>query len=534
MRRRTVMLKAAQAVLAATALRPARGLAQPAIGGQASRIVHVPQAGLSNLDAVAIPAVVTRNAAAMIFETLYARDESLAPQPLMVEGDLIEDGGKRWTMKLRDGLVFHDGEKVLARDCVASLRRFFQRDAIGETITERLAALEAPDDRTIVWRFNKPFPHLRSALAKTQPTPLMMPERLAAIDSFKQITEAVGCGPFRFIPGEYVAGSRAVFAKFDKYVPRNEPASFCAGGHHVLVDRVEWTAIGDAATAVNALITGEVDWIDQPLPDLLPMLRANGNIKVDLVDLYGVAGQLRPNHMQGPTANPAIRRAMLAAIDQVEVMTAVTGDQPALFHAPAGYFLNGSPSANEAGMDRVRKRPDTATIKAMLKDAGYNGERIVLLHPTDQIIYDAVCQIVVAALRAVGMNIDDQVMDWGTVVQRRSSMEPLDKGGWSLFPTSGNAQDYRDPLVVGSMRGIGRKTFAGWPTDPKFESLRTAWIDSTDEGERRRLVEQMQLQAFENVPFVPMGQYLTPSAWRTSLNGVLKGLFPVFWDVSKT
>ena len=233
-----------------------------------------------------------------------------------------------------------------------------------------------------------------------------MPQRLAETDPFKQIGEVVGSGPFRFLPDQYVSGSQAAFAKFDRYVPRNEPASFCAGGHRVLVDRVEWRIMPDPATAVNALVKGEVDWLDQPLPDLLPVLRKASGVSVGPIDIYGTYAVLRPNFLNAPTANAGVRRAILAAIDQVEVMTAVMGGDASLYRAPVGYFLPTSPMASDAGMEAVRKRPSTDAVKAMLREAGYAGERVVLMHPTDQTFYDAMSSVVAASLRNIGINLD--------------------------------------------------------------------------------------------------------------------------------
>jgi peptide/nickel transport system substrate-binding protein len=518
---------------AAAALSGARALAQPAVGGKTRTIVHVPQANLTSLDPIWTSALVTRNFANMVYETLYGRDEQLNPKPLMLEGDLVEDGGRRWTMRLREGLAFHDGSPVLARDCVASLRRFLKRDAIGATIEQRLDALEAADDRTIVWRLNKPFPQLPNALSKTQITPAIMPQRLAETDPAKQVTEVVGSGPFRFLPDQYVPGSRAVFAKFDGYKPRNEPPSFCAGGHVVRVGQVEWRIIPDPATAANALIKAEVDWLDQPLSDLLPRLRKASGVSVGPIDIYGTYGLLRPNFLHGPTANAGVRRAMLAAIDQAEVLTAVMGDEDKLFRAPVGYFLPDSPAASEAGMDAVRQRRTPDAIKAMLREAGYAGERVVLMHPTDQTFYDAMSSVVASSLRKIGINLDEQSMDWGTIVQRRTKDEPLDKGGWSLFATGAPAHEYRDPVFATLMRANGRRAWFGWPDDPKIETLREQWMASTDEAEQRKLAAELQAEAFDYVPFVPLGQYFPPSAWRNELSGLLKGATPVFWNVEK-
>ena len=517
--------------VAAGIVRPA--LAQPAIGGKAVTIVHVPQGNLVTMDAVWTTAIVTRNAAAMVFETLYGRDEALNPKPQMVAGHTVEDNGLRWTMKLRDGLWFHDGTPVLARDCVASLKRWMKRDGIGQTIADRLDELSAPDDKTLVWRLKKPFSALPYALAKTQPTPVIVPERLANLDAFKQLPDVVGSGPFRYVAGEYVSGHRAVFAKFDKYNPRPEPVSFAAGGYRVLVDRVEWRIIPDPATAAGALVAGEVDWLDSPLPDLLGMLKSKPGVEVAPIDIYGTFGCLRPNHLHGPTANAGVRRAMLAAIDQVDVMTAVMGGDPSLYHAPVGFYIPGTPSANDAGMDRVRKRPSKDQIRGMLKDAGYGGEKLVFMHPTDQVYYDAMSSVAVAAFREIGLNVEEQSTDWGTIVERRTSKEPLDKGGWSMFPLGAPAAEYRDPIFATNMRGNGAAAWFGWPTDPEMETMRTAWMDTTDPAEQKRLDAATQSRAFETVPFIPLGQYLPPAAFRKNLSGLLKGAVPVFWNVSK-
>ena len=307
----------------------AAALARPALAVAAKPLAFVPQANLTSLDPVWTTATVTRNFALMVYDMLYGRDEAFVPRPQMVEGHVIDDDGLRWTMKLRDGLMWHDGTPVLARDCVASLRRWLKRDSAGATINSRVDAIEVANDHTLVWRLRKPFPLLPYFLSKVQPQPVMMPERIAArVDPFKQVSEIVGSGPFRFRDKEYVSGSFVAFEKFDRYQPRDEPPSYTAGGHQVLVERVEWHVIPDSATAANALISGEVDWVELPQPDLVPMLKQRSGITTGLLDLYGTVGILRPNHLNVPTSNVGVRRAMFAAIDQREVMLATMGEDP--------------------------------------------------------------------------------------------------------------------------------------------------------------------------------------------------------------
>ncbi|HEX3348543.1 MAG TPA: ABC transporter substrate-binding protein [Acetobacteraceae bacterium] len=526
MKRRSFLAAATAAALS----RPAFG--QPA---NARTLIFVPQANLSSLDPIWTTATVTRNFGFLVYETLYGLDDKLNPQPQMVDGQTIEDGGRRWTMTLRDGLTFHDGSKVVARDCAASLQRWMKRDALGQTVAGVTDAIETPDDRTIVFRLKKPFAPLAFALAKTQPNPpLIMPERLAQTDPFKQITEVVGSGPFRFVGGEYVSGSRAVFAKYDAYKPRKEAPSFTAGAKRALVDRVEWRVIPDQSTATNALVAGEIDWLEIPLPDLIPQLKRARDVVVDRLDPYGLYPVMRPNHLEGPTTDIGLRQAMLAAVNPVDVMQAFMGDDASTYNAPIGCFLPGTPSANDAAMDRVGGKKSVDELKAMVKASGYGGEKIILMHPTDQPFYDAMSQVVASQLKAIGLNIDDQAMDWGTVVQRRASKAPLDKGGWSLFCTSFPAVDYLDPLSAPALRGNGGAAWYGWPNDPKIEQLRDAWLDSADADARKKLCADIQAQAFTNVEYIPLGQYFQSAAWRKNVTGHLKGPVPVFWNVEKT
>jgi peptide/nickel transport system substrate-binding protein len=509
-------------------------MVRPSIAAGIRPLIFVPQANLTSLDPVWTTATVTRNFAYMVYDMLYGRDEAFVPRPQMVAGHVIDDDGKRWTMTLRSGLVWHDGTPVLARDCVASLHRWMKRDAVGATIGLRLDALQAADDRTLVWRLKRPFPLLAHFLSKVQPQPVMMPERIAAsVDPFKQVTEIVGSGPFRFLPGEYVSGASAAFEKFDRYVPRDEPASYAAGGKQVFVDRVEWRVIPDSATAANALMAGEVDWLELPQPDLLPALKAAPGITTGLLDIYGTVGVLRPNHLLAPTNNRGVRRAMFAAIDQRDVMIAAMGEDAAMWRAPMGYFLNSSPSANDAGMDFVRKQRSTDEVKRMLDEAKYGGEKIVFLHPTDQLAYHAFSTVAVDAFHKVGLNIEEQNVDWGTVVQRRPSKEPLDKGGWSMFPAGAPGPEYVDPLLANTLRSNGGKAWFGWPDDPALEAAYESWVDAETDAERRKQEIAFQSACFTSVPSIVLGQYLPQAAWRSNVTGLVKGSAPVFWGVRK-
>ena len=231
MHRRT-MLKGAAALLALPSIVRAESV---------STLKFVPYADLALLDPM-VAAFVTRNHVMMVFDTLYALDEAGVAQPQMLAGHTVSDDGKTWKLTLREGLLFHDGTKVLGRDVVASLQRWWTNDAYGQALAAATDELSAPSDSTVQFRLKHPFALLPQALA--HPTNLVaaiMPERLARTPSDKRLTEMVGSGPYRYVASERVAGARNVYAKFADYKPRpNGTPSFCAGPRLAHFDRIEW------------------------------------------------------------------------------------------------------------------------------------------------------------------------------------------------------------------------------------------------------------------------------------------------------
>ncbi|MDP0930066.1 ABC transporter substrate-binding protein [Paracoccus onubensis] len=494
---------------------------------------YVPLSDLANIDPVVSTATATRNHAYMVYEGLYALDESFAPQPQMAEGHTVSDDGLVWTFTLRDGLKFHDATPVTARDVVASINRYNAKILPGRTMAERIESLEATDDRTITFTLKEPFPALLILLAKA--TPSTMPERLASTDASTAITEVVGSGPFRFVAGEYMPGSFAAYEKFTDYVPRSEPASYTAGARNVMVDRVEWRAIPDLATITSALITGEVDWAEAVIPDLVPMMQGDPNLSVERLDEFGDVAQLCLNHLQGPTANPAIRSAIMAALDQDEIMNLAIGD-PELYRVPTGNFAPGTPSASDAGLQYLgTPRREPAEIKAMLAEAGYDAEELVMLHATDHPFYGPMAQVIVSRLRSCGFNVRDDIMDRNTMYERRSSKEPIENGGWSMFVTAGNAFLYfSDPISSSVMRAIGEAGYYGWPTNDKLEQLRSDWLSADSDEARLDLASHFQEEILSTAQWIPLGQYLTYSAWRSEIEGIRKAPVPLFWGLSKS
>ena len=396
---------------------------------------------------------------------------------------------------------------------------------------KRVDEISAPTDTTLRFRLNKPFPLLRTALAEVYCA--MMPSRLAATDPFQQIPEAIGSGPFRFMADERIPGSRTVFARNAAYVPRKDGTpSFNAGPKIVNVDRVVWNFIPDPATASAALQQGELDWWENPTLDLLPRIKTFKDITVTVKDRTGEIGCLRFNQLNPPFDNPAIRRVVVAAMDQKEIMEGVAGAEPSLYKTDVGLFVPGTPMASTAGVEVTRGPKDYAKLKQDLIAAGYDGQKIVVLAGANYPTIWAEAQVANDILTRIGFNVDLQAIDWGSVVQRRASREPIDKGGWNIFFTFLGGFGNISPAPNIAIRGNGTGAWFGWPNNPQIEDLYSAWFEAPDQAAQQKICEAMQIAFWQNPTFAPLGMYDQPTAFHKYMRDVPDG-WPQFYGLKK-
>ncbi len=526
MRRREV-LRSTMAGVAALA-------APNIVRAEAQRVLKfLPQADLAVLDPVWTTADVTRNHAHLVFDTLYGQDNNFQSHPQMAEGHTVSGDKKQWDITLRDGLKFHDGTPVLARDCVASIQRWWQRDGFGGVLRAATDEVSAPADKQIRFRLKKPFPLLADALAVTTNMCCIMPERLARTDPMKQVTYMVGSGPYRFIASERVAGSRVVYARFAEYVPRSGgPAEMTSGPKTVHFDRVEWSVVPDPATKSAAMLAGEFDWWENPTIDLLVTLKGKPGLTTEVKDHTGSIGVMRFNCLYPPFDSAAIRRIVLSAVNQREFMQAVAGAEPELIRTGIGLFVPGTPLASDVGVAMMQGPKHTDKLKAELDSAGYKGEKVVLLAASDFPVIAALAQVGGDLLKKIGFNVDYQSLDWGTVVQRRASREPIDKGGWSVFFTFGGGTGNVSPASLTVIRSDPATAWFGWPDDPKMEALRLAWYEAPDLPTQKKLCAEMQAELFQNPSYAPLGLFYQPTTFRSDLKDIPEGI-PQFYRVHR-
>ncbi|PZP46620.1 MAG: ABC transporter substrate-binding protein [Azospirillum brasilense] len=506
-------------------------LSRPTIAAKASVLRYVPSANLTLLDPIWSTAYISLCHGYAVFDALYSADSAGNVQPQMAEGHEVSPDGLTWTIRLRDGLRFHDGEPVRASDCVASLGRWCARQATGQVVGGFVAAWEVVDDRTLRARLHRPFPNLVYLMAQSVFPPFIMPERLAKTDPNRQVTEMVGSGPFRFLAGEYVSGALAVYERFAGYVPRNEAPDWTSGGKMAKVDRLEWHVLPDGATAAAALQQGEMDWLERPVADLIPVLARRGDVELKAIDPTGWAAVLRFNQLNPPFDDVRLRQAVLKAVHQEDFMRVATGDDPQAWRLCRAAFPCGTRFGEEVGAPFMPADP--AAAKAEIAAAGYKGEKVVLLQPTDNPPLGDLTEVMADLMRRIGLNVEVVTSDWGTVTQRRVKKEPVEQGGWSAFVTVVNGPAIMNPAVNFLTRGLGQRGYFGWYDNAEIEALNRQWLETGDASEQRRLAAEIQAIAFRTVPNVPLGQYVQRSAWRKTVQGVLQGPATLPWNVSK-
>jgi peptide/nickel transport system substrate-binding protein len=488
-----------------------------------------PFGDLKGIDPVTNSDYMARNHGYMVYDTLFAMDEKLNIKPQMVEKYETSADGLTWTFVLRDGLRFHDHQPVTAADVVASLKRWAQRDGLGQQLMAHTASLEAVDAKTTRLVLKEKWGLVLDALGKpSSGVPFIMPERIAKLPANESLTDPVGSGPFIMKKDEWVPGSKVVYIRNPDYKPRDDASSGLAGAKRAAVDRVEWLYMPDAQTALNALQAGEIDIFEEVPPDMLGLIAKNSRIKAVPQDTLGVQVVFRMNSIQPPFNNPKVRQAIRYMVDQNVFMRAYV-DDPKLYKDCPSYYMCGSPYFTDAGW----VKQDLAKARQLVKESGYDGTPVVVLHGTEAGITNTFSSVAEQLMRDIGLKVESQAMDWGTLTARRTSKKPNSEGGWSLFISAPTGADMMDPLGHLGLRSNCDASWFGWPCDEQIETLRGQFASAPDMAARREIARAVQLRANEVVPYVPLGQLSLVRGISAKLSDIPKAAIPVYWNIRK-
>ncbi len=499
--------------------------APPASAESVLRIV--PQSDLRVLDPQVTQATITHIFGLMIYDSPYSFDEAMVAHPQMVGSSKVSDDRLTYEFTLRDGLKFTSGQPVTAADVVASLTRGSRQDPLMQLMMKRLAKMEAVDARVFRLVLAKPFAYVEAALASPGAVVMRAEDMQAAGD--KPITTTIGSGPFRFVASGYTPGAKITFDRNPDYVPRDEPANGNAGGKRVLVDKVEWMIVPDLQTRVSALQKGEVDLLDQLPHDGIQSLQGRSDIVVEPSSKLGNMAFLRMNTLHPPFNDPRARQALAMLVDQRNYLSAAFTTDSTWWQECYSFFGCGTPNGTEAGSEPYRK-PDPARAKQLLAEAGYKGEKIIILSSQEIPLIGALAEVTGDALRNIGVNVDMQTSDWGTLVVRRARQDAPEKGGWHIFQSGTDVATITNPAtnILVDAR-CDRNNYVGWPCSEKLEAMRTQMIDAPTPA----LLEAYSKALWTELPSLILGQYRQPVAWRKSISGLTHGQYLAFWNIEK-
>lgn len=495
-----------------------------------TRTVRMMNGNITNFDPYSTTTYHTVDHALAIYDTLFALDSKLTPQPQMVEKWTVSDDKKTYTFALRDGLGFHDGTPVRAGDCVASIRRWLQTPA-GQLVRERATDVSKKDDNTFTITLKEPLALLLDQLGESVNYLLfVMREKDADRPPTEQVTSHIGSGPFKFNEALFKPGVRFVYDRNEQYVPRQESPDGLAGGKVVNLDRAIWEVIADPQTAVAALQAGEIDFLSDPPAHLFPMIDGDPNLVLEDLHKSGDDYLLRMNCLQKPFDNVKARRAILHLVDQ-EAFLRLINPNPKYNRSITSLFGTGTPYTNDANTGWYKKGGDPEKAKQLFREAGYAGEKVVILQPTNWLPGSNAAQLLAATLRKIEVNAELAPSDWAGLAERRSNKGPIENGGWSIYPSSVIDLSFGDPLSAGWMTLNGQ--YYGWPRNDEYEALRAQWANGTLE-ERTTLARKMQQVWWDTVGSVFLGQSISPIARRKALTGLISfpALLPM-WNMRK-
>ncbi len=472
------------------------------------------QSSIANLDPLYVAAFVTVHIASHNYESLFGLDETLNPQLQMAEKWNVSSDGLTYTMNLRDGLTFHNGKQVTTDDVLASFNRWLpsQRGKLWSRFASEVPATKI-DDSTFEFNFDQTFGLVLPVLARPAGGVQIWPAPQASKPWNEPMDGWIGTGPYKF--EDWEQGNRMIFTRFDSYNSRSEPGSFFAGGKKAYLDRIEWLEIPDEETKIAGIETGEWDIVDYAGLDFFQRLDSNPDIGV-MISTPGNQSSITMQSNVFPTDNKLVRQAIGAAINAEDHMASL-GD-PALWMLCPAVFFCGTPLESDVSAEFYNENnPERA--KELLAQAGYNGEPIVIMNPTDYPQLTPLGFVLKPQLEKAGFNVEMPTMDWASIVGK------LREKDWNMFTNFCASWFCGDPLlhfIVSEGHYMGG--------NPDLVQLQLDFAMEQDAGKQMEIVEEIQRVWYDNQHFVILGQWFPIYPHRTYVRNFRPTFVPIYYN----
>jgi len=484
-------------LLALVALGPAAAETPRAGGVLKAAIVGEPP----TLDAHLTTAVMTYNIMWHVYETLYTLDRNFEPIPLLAEGHVMSDEGRRYTIKVRRGVRFHDGTELTAADVAASLARWGRLHTVGKAVWKHVEALEARDPLTVVFHLKAPMGSLLYGLASTFAA--IYPKAIVDAAGDGPVKTVIGTGPFRFV--EHKPDHHIRLARFKDYAARAEPPNGFGGRRTAHLDEILFVPTPDVSVRTAGLETGDYHIADQIKQDQYERLLRVPGLELSIVR-FGFWPAAVLNHKQGPMTDKRLRQAFLARLDVEPIMAAAIGHKE-FYRLDGSIFQRELPWHSTVGLEGYNQR-NRDKARRLLKEAGYAGQPVRWMTTQE---YDYMYKAALVArqqLEDVGFKIDLQVVDWATLVQRHGKPEL-----WDVFST-GHPVSF-DPALFAALQ-------CDWPGSWCHEEKDRLMVElarESDVKKRKRIIDRIQAIFYEDVGRIKFGDAFLFRAARKELRG---------------
>jgi peptide/nickel transport system substrate-binding protein len=479
----------------------------------------VAQSSITSIDCMYACPAVAMGISQHIFEPMFAFDGDGIPQPVMVDRWSASDDGKVWTLRLRDGLKFHNGQPVTAEAVANSFMRAAPSAAGLSFLLDALESdgVSTPDDLTVEMKFRDPIGILPELFSFPWPPANVYPADIAKIPSSEDVGEEnyIGSGPYELVLWE--RGNRLAVERFDGYVPRTVTSSGMAGRKHAYLDRIEWLQIPAEETKIAGLKTGEWDVVENAGLDFFNELDENPDIEIARYPFHQSVMPFNTSHP--PTDNKLIRQAIQAAVD-VDTFMSALGPKEIWFPCPAHYYCGTALESRVA--EEFYDQNNAAKARQLMEQAGYDGTPIKILNPTDYATIRFSGEVMKRVLEDVGFNVEMPAMDWATVYSTASNTDEWNLyGSWGVF--------WAAPSPVADVTLSSTFPPMDWSND-EAKQLRIDYARAGDSQERTRIIDRVQEILYDEVPFIRLGQWSAIHPYRSWVKNFTVPAAPVYFD----
>jgi peptide/nickel transport system substrate-binding protein len=510
--------KAVEQAVSQMAPQPITSEAMPS-GKYGGVLKVVAQASITSIDCMYACPAVAMGISQHIFEPMFAFDGDGIPQPVMVDRWSASDDGKVWTLRLRDGIKFHNGQPLTAEAVANSFMRAAPSAAGLSFLLDALESdgVSTPDDLTVEMKFRDPIGILPELFSFPWPPANVYPADIAKIPSSEDVGEEnyIGSGPYELVLWE--RGNRLAVERFDGYVPRTVTSSGMAGRKHAYLDRIEWLQIPAEETKIAGLKTGEWDVVENAGLDFFNELDENPDIEIARYPLHQSVMPFNTTHP--PTDNKLIRQAIQAAVD-VDTFMSALGPKEIWFPCPAHYYCGTALESRVA--EEFYNQNDAAKARQLMEQAGYDGTPIKILNPTDYATIRFSGEVMKRVLEDVGFNVEMPAMDWATVYSTASNTDEWNLyGSWGVF--------WAAPSPVADVTLSSTFPPMDWSND-EAKQLRIDYARAGDSQERTRIISRVQELLYDEVPFIRLGQWSAIHPYRSWVKNFTVPASPVYFD----